>query len=308
MNLKLLRAFLTVADAAHFGRAASVLCITQPALSKQMLLLEAELGARLFERGRHGAELTAFGALFLPDARRLLQDADAALARARQASVGERGRLHIGFGLSTLDVAPQYIAAFRRECPEVDVVLNDFSSAEQTRRLLSGQLDLGFIRLPAGARLDTLPLLDEELALAVPDQGGRTNVPVKLAELNKEGFVMLARERGPGLAAQIDRWCADRGFLPRVVQTADDIQTVLAIVAAGIALALLPRRAALLLNGGVRMLPLGTRGSHWEVGLAWRSGRQTAAVDRFVALLRSAGAGGRRRGKSPPAGRSVRRR
>jgi len=64
MDIKLLRSFITLAGLGHFGRAADVLCVTQPTLSKQIANLEAELGARLFERGRHGAELTAFGALF----------------------------------------------------------------------------------------------------------------------------------------------------------------------------------------------------------------------------------------------------
>ena len=86
MEIRLLRAFLTVAELRHFGRAADALALSQPALSKQIVALEESVGARLFERGRHGAELTSFGAAFLADAQSLVRDADAVLARAREAS------------------------------------------------------------------------------------------------------------------------------------------------------------------------------------------------------------------------------
>ncbi|KAF0815222.1 Hca operon transcriptional activator HcaR [Andreprevotia sp. IGB-42] len=286
MDIKLLRAFLCIAELGHFGRAASMLCITQPALSKQMLALEAELGARLFERGRHGAVLTPFGEQLLPDALQLVGNADTVLARVRQASQGERGRLDIGFGLSTLALAPQCIATFRQQCPDVVITLNDLSSAEQTRRLLAGQLDLGFVRLPASAGLATLPLLDEQLALAVPAASPHGQLPAELASLNASGFVALNRQRGPGLAAQIELWCGASAFTPRIIQHADDIQTVLAVVAAGIGVALLPHRSDHLLRGGVRLLPIDAATARWQVGLAWLPGRTHPALDRFVAMMR----------------------
>lgn len=93
MELKLLRAFLTVAELRHFGRAADALHMSQPALSKQVNALEASVGGKLFERGRHGAALTRFGEGFLPDAKALVYDADEILGRAREASSGTRGHL-----------------------------------------------------------------------------------------------------------------------------------------------------------------------------------------------------------------------
>jgi DNA-binding transcriptional LysR family regulator len=149
MEIRLLRAFLTVTHLRHFGRAADALAISQPALSKQIAALEESVGARLFERGRHGAELTVFGATFLADAEMLVRNADDVLARAREASGGKRGFLRVGLGLSTLTIAPRLIAEFRQQHPDVSVTLNDLSSAEQSRRLLGGQLEVGFLRLPA---------------------------------------------------------------------------------------------------------------------------------------------------------------
>jgi DNA-binding transcriptional LysR family regulator len=286
MELKLLRAFLTVAELRHFGHAAEVLCVSQPALSKQIVALEDSVGARLFERGRHGAELTTFGAGFLPDAQSLVRDADEVLTRARESSSGTRGYLRVGLGLSTLTLAPQLIAEFRRQYPKVSVTLNDLSSAEQGRRLLAGKLDVGFLRLPADSGLDAFPVLDEALALAVPQHARWKRIPANLEELNEQGFVGLARGRGPGLAAQIDRWCSEHGFVPRVTQQADDIQTVLAAVAAGVGAAFLPSRTQYLLRDA-RVLPLRGTAAQWQVGLAWPAERDDPVMTRFIEFVRA---------------------
>jgi DNA-binding transcriptional LysR family regulator len=286
MELKLLRAFLTVAELRHFGHAAEVLCVSQPALSKQIVALEESLGARLFERGRHGAELTTFGAGFLPDAQSLVRDADEIYSRARESSSGTRGYLRVGLGLSTLTLAPQLIAEFRRQYPKVSVTLNDLSSAEQGRRLLAGKLDVGFLRLPADSGLDAFAVLDEALALAVPQHARWKRIPANLEELNEQGFIGLARGRGPGLAAQIDRWCSEHGFVPRVTQQADDIQTVLAAVAAGVGAAFLPSRTQYLLRDA-RVLPLRGAAAQWQVGLAWQAERDDPVMTRFVEFVRA---------------------
>lgn len=293
MELKLLRAFVTVAERRHFSHAAEHLCVSQPALSKQIVALESSLGARLFVRGRHGAELTAFGEAFLADATTLLRDADDILARAREAGGGRRGALRIGLGLSTLNFAPPLIAEFRRLNPNVSVTLNDLSSAEQSRRLLAGKLDVGFLRLPAEGGLSSFAVLDERLALALPQNASVKRLPASLERLNEPGFVALARGRGPGLTAQIDRWCGAHGFVPRVIQQADDIQTVLAAVAAGVGAAFLPSRVQYLLRDAT-VIPLRDAAARWRVGLAWEPTRDDPVTARFVEFVRGAAQSPRR--------------
>ncbi|MBN3766047.1 LysR substrate-binding domain-containing protein [Burkholderia sp. Ac-20365] len=287
MEIRLLRAFLTVTDLRHFGRAAEALHLSQPALSKQIVALETSLGGRLFERGRHGAELTAFGEVFLADAQALVRDADDVLTRAREASSGRRGHLRIGLCLSTLTLAPPLIAAYRAQHPQIGVSLNDLSSAEQTRRLFAGKLDVGFLRLPASAGLSAFAVIDETLAIAVPQQAKWKRLPARLEELNELGFISLARNKGPGTAAMIDAWCAERGFAPRVIQQADDFQSVLAGVAAGVGVAFVPSRAEHLLRDA-KVLRLKDASAQWRVGLAWQTQREDPVVMRFVDYVRAA--------------------
>ncbi|MDR5807248.1 LysR substrate-binding domain-containing protein [Caballeronia sp. LZ019] len=287
MELRLLKTFLAVAELRHFSRAADALHMSQPALSKQIGALEASIGGKLFERGRHGAELTLFGERFLPDAETLVQDADEILARARDASSGRTGHLRIGICLSVLTLVPRIIADFRRANPGVAITLSDLSSAEQERRLLAGKLDAGFLRLPASAGLSSFKVIDEGLALAMPPHGTFKRLPSDLAVLNDIGFIALSRARGPGLAAQIDRWCRERRFVPNVTQHAEDVQAVLTSVAAGVGVAFIPSRAQHLLRDAT-VLPLAGRHAKWRVGLAWPSARDNAVTARFVSHVRAA--------------------
>ncbi|WP_244851420.1 LysR family transcriptional regulator [Caballeronia sp. SL2Y3] len=287
MELKLLKTFLAVAELRHFSRAAEALYLSQPALSKQIGALEASLGGKLFERGRHGAELTLFGEAFLPDAQALMRDADDILARARDASSGRTGHLRIGICLSVLTLVPRLIADFRRQNPGVAITLSDLSSSEQSRRILAGKLDAGFMRLPAASGLTSFRVIDEGLALAMPADSRYKRLPTDLGVLNDIGFIALSHARGPGLAAQIDRWCGERHFVPHVTQHAEDVQSVLTSVAAGVGVAFIPSRAQHLLRDAT-VLPLNGKHAKWRVGLAWPSAKENAVTARFVRHVREA--------------------
>ncbi|MET3629710.1 DNA-binding transcriptional LysR family regulator [Burkholderia sp. 572] len=186
-----------------------------------------------------------------------------------------------------LTIVPKRVAEFRRRNPGIAVTLSDLSSSEQTRRLHAGKLDAGFLRLPADEGLSSFKVVDEGLALAVPPHLGFKRVPADLDVLNEIGFIALQRARGPGLAAQIDRWCVERRFVPHVTQQAEDVQSVLTSVAAGVGVAFIPSRAQYLLRDAT-VLPLDGRDAKWSVGLAWRSDRDDPVTTRFVSFMRAA--------------------
>lgn len=263
--------------------------ISQPALTKRLRLLEGVIGARLFERDRTGTVLTSIGIALLPDALRITSEADALLIRARHVVQGTAGQLDIGFGLSSIEIAPRLVGAYRRTHPAVAVSLNDFSSAEQIERLRDGRLDVGFVRLPfVASGLESRSLARDTLALACP-KGCSSNGDISnLEALNASGFVMLDRARGPGLRAQIDRWCAEVGLEPRILQLADDLQTVLALVAGGVGFSIVPQQAVRLSGTGVDLFPLKGPYAEWTIGAAWRSDRDNPALWRFLALIEHA--------------------
>jgi DNA-binding transcriptional LysR family regulator len=277
-----LRAFVTVADHRSFGLAARSLAITQPALSKQIQALERELGGGLlFTRGRHGAALTELGATLLPQARELVSAADEFTRRARRLARGEAGRLSLGFGLSAIDLAPRAVAAFRQSAPDVEISLEDLPSAVQADRIRAGELHAGFVRLPAGDDLRQHVLRRDHLAIASTGP-----VPAGVAGwLGQQRLVRLARAKGPGLAAQIDRLCAAWAIQPGSLHETHDLQTVLALVAAGIGPALVPATAARIAPPAVTLTGLDDPAAAWDVGVAWDPTRHTALVANFLAVV-----------------------
>ncbi|MHA6760977.1 LysR family transcriptional regulator [Streptacidiphilus sp. PAMC 29251] len=283
MEDRLLRAFVAVADHGTYGAAARVLALSQPALSKQIQALEGRVGGSLFRRGRHGAEPTALGRALLPDARDAVERLDAFALRARRLAAGGTERLTLGFGLSTIDVAPRAVAEFRRRRPRVRVTLDDMASPVQIGRLRRGELDAGFVRLPVDRELSVLELGGDELVLAVP--GDVDPSPGAEALIRELGLVSVTDVEGPGLGAQVDRYLAAVGLRPRVLQRARDIRTVLALVAAGVGATLVSARAGAIAPD-LRLIPVVHPAAHWRIGLVWGRSEPSPTLAAFIETTR----------------------
>ncbi|HET6437967.1 MAG TPA: LysR substrate-binding domain-containing protein [Anaeromyxobacter sp.] len=288
MELRLLRSFQVLAQQGHFGRAARSIHLSQPALTKQMRQLEDEVGGPLFVRGRHGAQLTGAGKLFSDEVDKLLLHADRVLDRARRAARGEVGELRLGFGITTRFLVPRLVSRFRRTHPEVQVSLEDMSSPLQLEAIEDGRLHVGFVRLPVDRPFKVVPVVEDRLVLAVPESR-RAELARRMPQgLRDEPFVELTTSPpgSPSFQAHVHRVCARYGFRPRVVQQAGDFVTMLALVAAGMGLAVVPRAATATRVEGVVHLPLEVEEARWRVGAAWVAEARNAVRDAFLAVLR----------------------
>jgi DNA-binding transcriptional LysR family regulator len=288
MDIGLLRAFLTVAEQRNYGRAAQLLLVTQPTLTKQIQSLEARVGGRLFHRGRHGATPTELGAALLPEAQDLVRRADALAVRMARMAGGEIGRLSVGFGLSSIDLAPRLVAAFRRSRPDAYVTLEDMSSQEQLDKLRAGELDVGFVRLPDEDGWGRLILGTDRLALASADHmDPPPSDPADISRwVDRHDFVQLVTARGPGLAGQINRFCTAVGVRPGVVQETHDLQTVLALVAAGTDAAFVPASAARIAPPPITITPLRHQAAEWRIAAVWSPGHLSPLAASFLGLVR----------------------
>ncbi|MDR5013780.1 LysR family transcriptional regulator [Aeromonas veronii] len=282
-DLRQLQAFVTLADTANYREAASRLFITQPALTKQIQGLEQTLGCTLFKRGRHGAELTALGAQLLTQASALVKHGREFERHALAVASGVAGRLKIGFGLSSFALAPALVARFKQQVTDVMVHLQDMPSAIQQEQLLSGQLQLGFMRRPQTPQLQEHRLLIDRLVLAVPT---RMTEPDPAAfdvqqALTRQPLLQMVGHRCPGLSQQIAGFLgANR--LTGMVQEAEDIQTLVALVAAGIGNAILPRSVSFIAGPDVTLYPLSGPSSEWEVSMVWNPDFADPIRDHFV--------------------------
>jgi DNA-binding transcriptional LysR family regulator len=303
MEIRLLRSFQVLAEQGHFGRASRSLHLSQPALTKQVMQLEEEVGAPLFDRGRHGARLTPVGELFAADVGPLLRHADGVLERVRRAARGETGELRLGFGVATRLLVPRLVSRFRRAHPQVAVSLTDMSSPDQLDALERGTLDVGFVRLPVDRRLAIVPMVEDRLVLAVPEVRRADLATRPVQDLAEEPFVEIAPSRSSSLHAHVLRVCASYGFRPRVVQSATELFTVLALVAAGMGVAIVPSSVTTSPLDGIAYLPLDNPEARWRVGAAWDPAARKPVRDAFVALLRETVARARASGGRAGGGR-----
>src|SRR4030095_9144651 len=156
----------------HFGRAAERLHMTQPPLSRQIRLLEHQVGTPLFDRTNRVVRFTAVGKAFFPEAGRILRLAEEAAATARRVAKGDRGSIAIGFTAAFgYGVLPDLVRRLHARAPDISVTLKEMVTSEQLEALDSGQLDVGLMRphAPHGG-LETVLLGREALMLALPQK------------------------------------------------------------------------------------------------------------------------------------------
>ncbi|RTY78131.1 LysR family transcriptional regulator [Pseudomonas veronii] len=272
MEIKHLRAFVTLAQELHFGRAAQQLSIVQPALSMQIKLLEEELGVRLFERSRHSVALTEVGLIFLPEARATLHQAAHAADVARASGRGEIGRVRLGFVSSVLpELLPTLIRSLHQQFPRIELELKDMPGPDQTAALKNGQLDFGLMRLPAVAPgIQTLEVLRETFIVALhgdhPLAVCGTLHPTALA--NVPVFV-LGRRYAPGFYDGLMHAVSTHGAQLEIASELGEFTTMLALVSAGLGVGLLPARAGRALPANVMSKPLELGDYRATTGLAW---------------------------------------
>jgi DNA-binding transcriptional LysR family regulator len=284
MELREVRSFVALAGQLHFGRAARLLHLSQPALTKQIRRLEADLGGSLLTRGRHGAQLTALGQQFLRGARSAVQDFDELLDRTRRTARGEAGRLRIGFGFHTFELVPRIVVRLRKSVPSVEISLRDMSTAEQTEALRAERLDLGFVRLPVAAEFETRPVIEDRVML-VSSLSDKVPADLALEACRDRPFVLISRERAPTFHGHVLALFARHGFQPRIVQEVPEVTTALALVRAGLGFTMIPQSFGTTRFAGVRFHILKDPEARWKVGAAWRKGDANPLIQRFLALL-----------------------
>jgi len=301
MELRHLRYFVAVAEELHFGRAAARVQIVQPALSRQIRALEEEMGLRLLERDRRRVALTPAGAVFLDDARLLLERAARAVEAARRADRGELGSLRIGYVPAMVSTGlPEIVRGFRKRFPDVEVRLQEMNPAMQVEALLGDRVDVGFVRGPIHEpALAAETVLEEPLVAALPS-GHRLSRHRRLgiAMLAGEPFVLQARWRGPGSHDQILAICRRAGFSPRVVQEGSYAE-VASLVASGAGVAIVPASLRMIRRAGVLYRPLHEQ-PMTRLEIVWRKDAALPVLRAFLAEVRRVGARASRPGRAQP--------
>jgi DNA-binding transcriptional LysR family regulator len=247
MDLRQLRYFAAVAEHLHFGRAAEYVHVVQSAVSLQIKSLEEELGVQLLERSRREVKLTASGQLFLPQAKQILKQAESAIRLARAAVDGAVGLLNIGFVDNCLwSLLPPLLRDFRQRYPAVELSTRPLDRQVQLKALREGAIDIGIIPGPIpNSEFVSTPFVTGPLLMAVPEgHAFARHHTVPLASFANESFVLFPPWMRSRLLEIVQQACVDAGFAPIVGQEAEQLHTLLALVAAGMGVTLVPKWVA----------------------------------------------------------------
>jgi len=241
MDLKQLRAFLTIADTGNVTRAAEILHLVQPAVSRQILLLEEDLGAALFERERHGMVLTDAGRTLVDYARRAMLELERARAEIVAAPTGVGGLVTLGLLPSTSEVlSSALMRAVATNYPAIRLRISMAYAGTLQQWLESGQVDAALLYgVDRSPEIKTKPLIDEALWVVGPPSAKlRKNKPVSLASLVGKPIVLPSAPHG--IRTLVDHACAvSRTELTLTAET-NDLSVQKNWVTAGHGLTILP--------------------------------------------------------------------
>lgn len=291
LTLKQLRYFEALAQQGHFGRAAEICAISQPALSMQIKELEHSLGAPLFERGPRQVRLTDFGENFAERVRGILRSVDE-LGDLARASVGQlAGQLRIGV-IPTIGpyLLPKILSELTSAYPSLDLHVRETVTSRLITELAEGRIDMAILALPVSEpSLEEVPLFDEEFVLIRP--AADADKPVPDREMLREMRVLLLEE-GHCFRDQALSFCDLQGRQPRELLEGSSLSTLVQLVSAGIGVTLIPEMA----------VPVETRSaavavSHFSgqkprrtVGMVWRRTSPLASqLQKLASIVRQIG-------------------
>ena len=289
MNLRRLRYFVAVAEEENIHRASARLHIAQPALSRQIRLLEEELGTTLFVRLPRGIALSPAGISYLEDARQILRLSDQARSRAIAVESGQMGTLRVGFhdAAHHYPVVKSAFRSFRAEFPNVHFRFISSSSQNQFEALIINDLDLGFAygwEQPVDG-LQHIKLADDDLGVALSPDHPLANKPkIHVDDVRNEQFLWADTVAFRSHSDAIMRACAAIGFIPNIWhQGLTSLEAMISLVAAGMGLAIIPKSAS---SENVIVRTIEGMSHPVELMLVWRGASSSSAVSNFIGHTR----------------------
>jgi len=290
MEIRQLRYFLVVCEHNSIAAAARTLHIAQPALSRQMTMLEEELKVTLFHRLPRGVALTRAGEAMMQKSHAVMSSLEELRVEVRSAQDGESGSLRIGVipNYGWLPIISALLHAVRTEIPNVRITIEPRLSRRQEDAIRAGELDAGIMawRPPADPSLAGIPVYVDHLAIAVPKsakilQSGAT----RLREFADEDFIMFPRDSSPATFDLIFRLFQSAGINPRVSQTAYDIPTVIGLVESGLGCGIVPSSYGIHKPEDVVFIPIEEKAFKLDLEFVWSTSSTDPVLRHVVRLV-----------------------
>lgn len=288
MNFRQLQYFVAVAEELHFGRAAERWQITQPALSKQIAVLEKSLGVQLLFRTKQKVELTHAGQIFLQQARQLICQKETAIQLTRRTGSGDIGQLSIGFTeTATQTLLPTLLRDFLQHYPKVDIELVELATEAQVTALNQDVIDLAFLHPPIDQRgLQVYPILKESFAAVLPQQHPLVKCErIPFSALAYEPLIIHPRQEGPILYDAFLKACQAAGFQPKIVKESISLPIRLCFVAAGLGITFISEYSQFHIDSNVVCRPIEDFPIDLDFGAAWRQNSTNPVLHNLIQIF-----------------------
>jgi len=287
MDVQQIKNFQVLCDTLNFRKAAEQINIVQPALSKQIQLLEEEIGALLFNRTSRSVLLTEAGILFQKETSRILQDLDKTIRRAAQIHNGEAGEIRVTHASSAMNtVVPGFLVRLKKQWPDLKTVVQETTNAQQIEMVLARKTDIGVapnVLLPSEIR--SRILYKENFALILPSDHAMTKKKaVDLSVLKDEIFILPQLSCGIGYVEAILQICQGFGFKPKVAHESAHSIGVMRLVEAGLGISIEPISSVRGANMNIKLVELKNLPQKVTMTLFWLREREEE-LKRFIEMF-----------------------
>ncbi|MCL2896223.1 LysR family transcriptional regulator [Brenneria tiliae] len=281
MEIRQLRAFVKLAECLSYREAADKLWLTQPTLTKQIKTFEDELELILFIRDNHGTQLSPHGQTLYDDAKKILEEIDRFKIRCKYMKQGKKGNLSIGFINSVSALIPDFISSFQDYYPEINIQLNDCSSPLQKEMLLSGKMQVGFMRLPVERPLAYKKIEQDRLAI-IYNKKINLNKMKLLEAIKIYPLLTIDAKTCPGSAFQIHNFILKNKMDAISINYVNNVNSLIAMVESKIGIGILSQSNIPLNNSKIICEKLTGEYASWDIGLVWNNNINDLPRDNFI--------------------------
>src|SRR5258708_10420796 len=287
MDIQQIKNFLVLCDTLNFRKAAEQINIVQPALSRQIQLLENEVGALLFNRSKRTVILTEAGMFFQKETNRILQDLDKTIIRTAQLHNGEAGEIRVTHASSAMNtVVPSFLVKVKHKWPNLKTIVKETSNFQQIEMVLARKTDIGIApNILVPPEINSKVLYKENFVLILP--GNHSLSKKKLTDLSvlkNETFILPQVSTGIGYVEAILQICQGFGFKPKVAHESAHSIAVLRLVEAGLGISIEPISSVRGINMNIKLIELKSLPQKVEMILFWLREREEE-LSRFIKMF-----------------------
>lgn len=288
MELRHLSYFQAVAEELNYRKAAELLYISQPGLSRQIKQLEEELGVQLLERDQKHVELTAAGAYLKGEVDFILNHLESTKQQLLEIAAGREGELRIGFlGSASNQVLPDLLRKLNSEFPKITTNLEELSNQTQVEMLQKDKLDLGFVRLASVPEdLEMKVVFRDSFSLVVPkDSPIQIGDFKSVAQFAAESFILFSSDYSNFYYEQIMGICRDAGFVPKIKHKSVHALTIFRLVENGLGVAIVPTSLKEGYDLNVRFMEIPGISQFTELSVIWKPENRNPVLGKVLGMV-----------------------